>query len=106
MVEHHDEDSEKYAVFALIFMFICLVSGLFSCIVSSVARQGKKNYSIDALPYFIIPRKYSEESSSNSGILYWWKKVRRIKEKLQKKKSRTVGEIEKFPKILENQKKI
>ena len=65
---HEQKEDEKYAVFALIFVFICLISGLFSCIVSSVARQRQKQFV--TLPLFVIPRKYSEVSSSNSNILY------------------------------------
>jgi hypothetical protein len=69
---------DQLCVFGLIFILICLVSAFFSCIVGVIGTSRKPpqhhNYKEEDL---IIPmwryvdaRKYSEESSSNSNILY------------------------------------
>ena len=64
---------ENYAAFGVIFAFICLFSGLFSCIISVTARRkAKKKFEI--LPQFqsrdFLARKYSEVSTADTHILY------------------------------------
>lgn len=61
--------SEDKAVFGVIFAFICLISALFSCLISFVARhKAKRRFH---RPFqFPVARKYSEMSNSDSNILY------------------------------------
>ena len=40
MVANDFGHTENYAVFGVIFAFICLLSGLFSCLISVIARKG------------------------------------------------------------------
>ena len=40
MVANDFVHTENYAVFGVIFAFICLLSGLFSCLISVIARKG------------------------------------------------------------------
>ncbi len=71
MADQNSEDQivrEKFSIFGVIFVLICLVSALFSCIIRviSVKIAGKNKNRI----YGEIPCTYSEASSSNSHILY------------------------------------
>ena len=75
MVTHGLEFAD-FSLFGVIFIFICLISALFSCVVSNIARKSMKIFNNkDILPIRynrISLRKYSEVSSSDSNILYWW----------------------------------
>ena len=61
--------AENYAVFAVIFVFICLLSGLFSCIISVIGRRGARKKVNIFLPQYQV-RKYSEVSTEDTHILY------------------------------------
>ncbi len=63
------EFRQDIAVFGVIFVFLCLISALFSCIVSRLARR--KQSKIQALPFQECEeRRYSEMTAQSTNILY------------------------------------